>query len=325
MTDDPPPRPRRSSSLSSAFLARVALIELTACGQKEGSGLERVQRAGVLRWGADAQGGEPYAMEDPDHPGQYRGFEVELADALARELGVRAEFVQNDWSSLIPTLEPRLVRRRPERHRSHSRPRRPRPLHAPVLPLPAPAHGARRATPASPASTSLRGLPRGHALELPGLGAAPRTGAQAVPYEGVEEPYIDLEQGRLDAVLMDDIIAQRYGDAAPRPARGGRRAPRATTPSPCAPARMTCARRSTTRWAASPRSGELRAILRRWNIDNAAEQRMVEWTEAQSRELLLADLHRPHGLEPGRRSSSRARSSRCSCPWAPWCSPFRWA
>ena len=30
-------------------------------------------------------------------------------------------------------------------------------------------------------------------------------------YEGVEEPYIDLEQGRLDAVLLDNIIADRYG------------------------------------------------------------------------------------------------------------------
>ena len=33
------------------------------------------------------------------------GFEVELADALARALGVRARFVQNDWSTLIPSLE----------------------------------------------------------------------------------------------------------------------------------------------------------------------------------------------------------------------------
>jgi polar amino acid transport system substrate-binding protein len=31
-----------------------------------------------------------------------------------------------------------------------------------------------------------------------------------IPYEGVEEPYRDLAAGRLDAVLMDDIIADRY-------------------------------------------------------------------------------------------------------------------
>ena len=35
----------------------------------------------------------------------HEGFEVELAAALARELGVRAELVQNDWSNLVPSLE----------------------------------------------------------------------------------------------------------------------------------------------------------------------------------------------------------------------------
>ncbi|MEZ4393877.1 MAG: transporter substrate-binding domain-containing protein [Polyangiales bacterium] len=67
-------------------------------------GLARVRAAGVLRWGGDLQGGAPYVYEDPT-PAALRGFEVELAEALARELGVRAEFVQNDWSALVPSLE----------------------------------------------------------------------------------------------------------------------------------------------------------------------------------------------------------------------------
>ena len=33
------------------------------------------------------------------------GFEVDIADALGRELGVRARFHQNDWSKLIPSLD----------------------------------------------------------------------------------------------------------------------------------------------------------------------------------------------------------------------------
>jgi polar amino acid transport system substrate-binding protein len=36
-------------------------------------------------------------------------------------------------------------------------------------------------------------------------------GNDPIPYEGNEEPYLDLEQGRLDAVLLDNIIADRYG------------------------------------------------------------------------------------------------------------------
>src|SRR5262245_6843480 len=68
-------------------------------------GLARVRADGVPRWGGDLAGGEPYVYEDREHPGRLLGFEVELADAIARELGVRAEFAQNDWSQLLPALE----------------------------------------------------------------------------------------------------------------------------------------------------------------------------------------------------------------------------
>src|SRR5690606_25186504 len=84
--------------------ALVLSFVLAACGGEE-TGLERVQRTGVLRWGGDIQGGEPYVFQDPDRPGRLVGFEVELADAIAREMGVRAEFVQQDWSTLVPALE----------------------------------------------------------------------------------------------------------------------------------------------------------------------------------------------------------------------------
>jgi polar amino acid transport system substrate-binding protein len=39
--------------------------------------------------------------------------------------------------------------------------------------------------------------------------------ADTVLYEGTEEPYVDLVNGRLDAVLFDDIIAIRYGEPKP--------------------------------------------------------------------------------------------------------------
>jgi polar amino acid transport system substrate-binding protein len=34
---------------------------------------------------------------------------------------------------------------------------------------------------------------------------------ELVLYEGNAEPYLDLEQGRIDAVLLDNVIADRYG------------------------------------------------------------------------------------------------------------------
>src|SRR5689334_21042438 len=88
------------------ILATIALVAM-ACGPKhaEGKALDRIRAAGVLRWGGDIQGGEPYVYDDPQKPGTLIGFEVELAAALARELGVRSEFVQNDWANLVPSLE----------------------------------------------------------------------------------------------------------------------------------------------------------------------------------------------------------------------------
>src|SRR5215471_13415659 len=67
--------------------------------------LTHLRTRGTLRWGGDVQGGEPYAFQDPVDGSRIIGFEVEIADALARRLGVRAEFVQNDWGTLIPSLE----------------------------------------------------------------------------------------------------------------------------------------------------------------------------------------------------------------------------
>ena len=67
--------------------------------------LAEIKSHGVLLWGADAEGGAPYVFPDPDQPAQLIGFEVELADALAAKLGVKARMVQNQWDQLTPALE----------------------------------------------------------------------------------------------------------------------------------------------------------------------------------------------------------------------------
>lgn len=62
------------------------------------------QEGNVLRWGGDAQGGAPYQFSDPTDPGEVIGFEVDLMAAVAKEMGLTAQFVQNEWSGLIPGL-----------------------------------------------------------------------------------------------------------------------------------------------------------------------------------------------------------------------------
>jgi polar amino acid transport system substrate-binding protein len=84
----------------------VVLILLSGVNPSRGAdGLAEIKRRGVLRWGADAEGGAPYVYPDPAKPEQMVGFEYELADVLAAKLGVKAELVQNQWDQLVPALE----------------------------------------------------------------------------------------------------------------------------------------------------------------------------------------------------------------------------
>src|SRR5207244_4257209 len=57
----------------------------------------------VLRWGGDGGGGEPYIIERPNKKRQ--GFETDLADYLARKLGIEAQFVQRTWENLPQDLQ----------------------------------------------------------------------------------------------------------------------------------------------------------------------------------------------------------------------------
>lgn len=59
----------------------------------------------ALVWGADATSGGPYIFRDPADPNRIIGFEVDLAQALAAEMGLKPEFVQNQWDGLIPGLQ----------------------------------------------------------------------------------------------------------------------------------------------------------------------------------------------------------------------------
>ncbi len=65
---------------------------------------ERAVRTGVLRWGADQEGGGPFVFSSEADPDRLIGFEVDLADAIGRYLRVRMEFVQGQWDRLSDML-----------------------------------------------------------------------------------------------------------------------------------------------------------------------------------------------------------------------------
>jgi polar amino acid transport system substrate-binding protein len=58
----------------------------------------------TLRWGGDQEGGGPYIFPLDDDPEKIVGFEVDLAQALARRISREARFVQSDWDLLLPVL-----------------------------------------------------------------------------------------------------------------------------------------------------------------------------------------------------------------------------
>src|SRR5437764_11771536 len=192
----------------------TCLLAVGCGGVRPGSALDRIRARGELTSGADEQGGEPYVFEDAGRGGALVGFEVDLADALARALGVRARFVQNDWSTLIPALErgtfdvalngievtPALA----------ARVAFSRPYYRFSERLVARRGDARVRDLASTAGLRVGTLAGSLSWQL-----ARDAGAHAIPYDGVDEPFIDLAHGRIDAVLLDDIIVARYATRHP--------------------------------------------------------------------------------------------------------------
>src|SRR6266850_5343075 len=174
------------------------------------SGLARIRAQGEVRWGGDLQGGEPYVFRDPRDPEKLVGFEVDLVRALAPSLGVRERFVHNDWSNLVPSLErgdfDLIVNGLEDTQALRRRILLSRPYFAFAEQL-----VVRR-------GSTLRTLDalRGHRVGTLASSLAHqilrgRPGIEIVLYGGQEEPYRDLQLGRTDAVLLDSLIAARYG------------------------------------------------------------------------------------------------------------------
>ena len=200
-------------AVTRGLVLTVAACMMIACGNSAdpaGHTLAGIKQRGEITWGADIQGGEPYVYEDPENPTQLIGFEVDIMNGIAKRLGVKAKMVQYNWSNLVPSLERGdfdVVMNGLE----STAERRERIL----LSDPYYVYAETLTVRANEPYRSLFDLV-GH-----GVGTLNQTVAHdillSVPgitpkvYEGNEEPYRDLELGRSDAVLLDNIIADRYG------------------------------------------------------------------------------------------------------------------
>ncbi|MDP3231996.1 MAG: ABC transporter substrate-binding protein/permease [Myxococcales bacterium] len=166
-----------------------------------------------LQWGADSQGGAPYVFQDPMDPTRLIGFEVELAELLAKRLGTTAKPVAGPWDKLLEllargdfdiALNGIEVAAEKKRVALLSRPYF---AAAEVLTI-------RRGDASAP--RTLEALKGKRVGTLPGSLAeriAQRFEADVRTYEGgQDEIYDDLKLGRTDAVLLDEVIARYYGE-----------------------------------------------------------------------------------------------------------------
>ena len=96
---------KRHFRIFSLFVGIFLLVFWAAPSRPSGSRVDEIKKRGYLLWGSDSEGGAPYVFPDPNDPSKLIGFEVDLADAIARELGVKARQSQNAWDSLIPALD----------------------------------------------------------------------------------------------------------------------------------------------------------------------------------------------------------------------------
>ena len=93
------------------FLGRWvwAVVAAAAAGladfEGRGDELEVIRQRGSLRWGGDQEGGGPFVYPAADDPRRLIGFEVEIAELIAGEIGVRSEFCQGQWDKLPSQLD----------------------------------------------------------------------------------------------------------------------------------------------------------------------------------------------------------------------------
>ena len=194
-------------------LLLAAALPVLGAGFAATAGATTGPEPGLLRWGGDAEGGAPFVEADPADPSKVRGFDVEVAEAIARGLGRRPLFVQVAFASIDASVARgdfdigmSGVEDTPAR----------RAMLAATIPY----FQFREVLSVRAADRGLfRGLADLRGRRVGTLGATiayefllehrGRYGYVPVSYDDDVHPYTDLAEGRLDAVLLDNIIAAR--------------------------------------------------------------------------------------------------------------------
>ena len=199
----PARRFRRFAPLFTAFVVgAIAAVEA-----------QPAESPGVFRWAGDPEGGAPFVEADPAHPDTLEGFDVEIATLIARALGRQPQFVNvTFWS-----IDQSIARGDAEIGLSGIEDT---PTRRATLAVTVPYYEFREVLSVRDADAGtfrtladLRGRRVG---TLQGtiaydilLRAGRDYGLEAVSYEDDVHPFSDLVLGRIDAVLLDNVLANR--------------------------------------------------------------------------------------------------------------------
>lgn len=85
------------------IMAVMMVLSMSACGQKkEADLLSTIQERGTVTVAMEGNWA-PWTYEDEN--GTLTGFEVDIANAVAEKLGVKAEFVTGEWDGLLAGVQ----------------------------------------------------------------------------------------------------------------------------------------------------------------------------------------------------------------------------
>ena len=166
-----------------------------------------------LRWAGDPEGGAPFVEADPSHPDKLVGFDVEIADLIASGLRRRASFINITFTSIDQSLERGDADIGLSGIEDTSARRA-------AMATTVPYYQFREVLSVRDSDASrfrtLEDLSGRRVATLGGtiayeilLRAEREFGIQPISYDDDVHPYSDLVIGRVDAVLLDNVLAER--------------------------------------------------------------------------------------------------------------------
>ncbi len=203
------PGPRPIRVVAALSLGGLLVVALTA----RPDAAAQPQKPAEFRWGGDPEGGYPYVEADPADPSRVVGFDVEVANLIARRLGLQPRFVSVQFTSIDASVKRgdfeiglSGIEETPARRSA--------------LAATIPYFEFREViTVRAGDRATLRSLAdfRGRRVGTLGgtiaydilLEAQSTQGLTAVSYDDDTHPYSDLLMGRLDGVLLDHVLAEK--------------------------------------------------------------------------------------------------------------------